>query len=65
VNFPDCISGKSLFLRKQNSLKPKAMSDTITSAPLLNPRNEENVFKIMVATDIHLGYGEKKENIGK
>lgn len=28
-------------------------------------KSSENTFKIMVATDIHLGYGEKDAIIGK
>lgn len=35
------------------------MTLTGSSGGTINTPNEEDLFKILVATDIHLGYGEK------
>lgn len=35
------------------------------SANIRATKSSEDIFKIMIATDIHLGYGEKDPNIGK
>lgn len=34
------------------------------SANIRATKSSDDIFKILVATDIHLGYGEKDPNIG-
>lgn len=37
------------------------MTDSSTSAPSSTDKNPDDTFKILLATDIHLGYAEKNE----
>lgn len=41
------------------------LSDTQEDSDPQFGRSTSDVFKILIATDIHLGYGEKDPNIGK
>lgn len=41
------------------------MTDSIHTGSSNAPKPTEDIFKILVATDIHLGYNEKKELLGK